>query len=99
MKLTDLDPHWVSEGARRQIALSFNCPCGKCGTRIGVGVRNPPDGGTPVMTTLGMDGQPTWWMITGFDWEIITAAPSIVIWRDGKEHWHGFLTQGQVFSI
>lgn len=94
-RLTDLDPHWLRDGERHGIGVSFECSCG-CGDRMAVGFANPLDGGAPVIVTRNVEGIPTWWQRTGDTFETMSLSPSIVVWRAKKEHWHGVLQHGIV---
>lgn len=45
------------------------------------------------------DGLTARWNRIGEDFNTITFEPSVIIWQDkarGIEHWHGFITNGQV---
>jgi len=62
--------------------LTFRCPCG-CGIRAGIRVARDP---------AAPEKEP--WSWNG-DLEKPTTTPSIRIFDvDGKEHWHGYLTDG-----
>lgn len=91
-----LDPHWLSEGERHGIGLSFECPCG-CDQRVAVGLANPRDGGEPVILTRSREGTPTWWRVTNAeDFGGTSLSPSIIVWREDKIHWHGWVIEGEV---
>lgn len=95
MRLTDLDPRWISESGRNdQMGISFDCPCEKCrgaeppflARRIGVWFENPIDGGPAASGHL-------LWRRTGETFETLTLSPSIDMSKHG--HWHGFITNGE----
>ncbi len=96
MRLADLDPNWMEDHGRMGVGLAFTCPCG-CGLRNAVGLQNPIDGGPPVVITRDLKDRPTWWRLEGSEsWDTVTITPSIVVWRDKKEHWHGIVCLGDV---
>lgn len=103
MKLTELNPRWVSYGGeghfdrdrnpipfRDGVGVSFDCPCG-CPQRCYVDFANPLDGGPPIG-----DAQSAW-QNTGGSFETLTLRPSLLRPRDaGLCGWHGFITHGEV---
>lgn len=101
MTLLELNPRWVNHGGegflaadgsevpfRERVAVSFDCPCGKCG-RICILFANPVDGLGPVQ------GMPTLWHREGDSFETLTLSPSILHHGCG---WHGFLREGKITS-
>lgn len=100
MRLTDLDPRWVSHGGegitnaageaiplREKIGVSFDCP--KCGP-IHPGFipfANPLDGGPSTHEVA--------WQRTGESFETLTLTPSILRKDCG---WHGFITNGEIIN-
>lgn len=93
MRLADLDPRWVTVDEQR-VGVSFECPAcrGKesdHGGRVFVYVDPPLDAGPPSPTPA--------WSRVGDTFETLTLTPSIrVRTGDLSEHWHGFITDGQV---
>jgi hypothetical protein len=106
MRLTDLDPGWVSSGGpgitdatgqpvpeRRGIGIAFDCPC-HCASRCFVGFENPMDGGIPY------DASNPLWHRTGETFETLTLTPSILRSKErGGCGWHGFVTDGSVLTV
>lgn len=101
MKLTDLDPSWIVEGAGRNgMGVMFWCP--HCRDRyVGVMFANPIDRGPPPTeasrTRTDANGVRTvepLWQRTGETFETLTLTPSIDVSKSG--HWHGFVTNGEV---
>lgn len=100
MKLTDLHPRWVGAGGdgisqpvpeRTGIGITFDCPCGKCGTLCFVPFQNPLDGGPPLSTDRPL------WTRTGDTFDTMTLTPSILRSKEnGGCGWHGFVTDGEV---
>jgi len=101
MKLVDLNPRWVGAGGpgitdaagnpvaeRTGVGISFDCPCGYCGTRCYVPFENPVDGQAPLI------GPGPLWRRTGEGFDTLTLVPSIL--RIGGCGWHGFITNGDV---
>ncbi|MCC6793011.1 MAG: hypothetical protein IT336_15085 [Thermomicrobiales bacterium] len=83
MKLTDLNPHWISAGGadrrdadgnptrrRTGVGIMFDCPCG-CENLCAVNFDNPIDGGSRY------DHSGAIWHRTGFTYESLTLTPSI----------------------
>lgn len=100
MKLTDLNPKWVGHGGdgtvnpdgsepprRERVAISFDCPCGKCG-RVAIMFSNPIDGLGPLQDHA--------WHREGDSFENLTLSPSILRHPCG---WHGFIEQGKVRAV
>ncbi len=90
MKLTELDPVWITEDGRERMGLTFLCPC--CvGTererRLFAMFRNPVDGGP------GEEDHPSW-QREGDTFETLTLSPSIDASSSG--HWHGFVRNGEL---
>jgi hypothetical protein len=103
MRLTDLDPHWLTcAPGRSGMGISFECP--RCrDQRLGVWFKNPLDGGPPAPPEEGPKPR---WVRTGDTFETLTLTPSIdascctgcVLGPDGKPtgHWHGYITDGSI---
>lgn len=104
MRLTELNPRWVSTGGegvsdaqgnpvpeRFAIGLVFNCPCG-CKTPCFVHFQNPLDGLPPA------SGRAPTWTRTGEDFEALTLTPSILRSRGCEKQWHGWITSGEVIT-
>lgn len=104
MKLTDLDPQWLSHGGegvlkngkpvplRERIGITLNCPCG-CAHRLDVMFRNPVDG-------QGSVYPPQWpsWERKGETFEELTLTPSIQ--REIPARcWHGYITNGEIITV
>lgn len=106
MKLTDLNPRWVTfqppppedEGKRWYIGVSFDCP--HCKERRLVAYFTPEidDGYSWKFATWdnfanrGHDGPR--WNREGETFETITLRPSINTEYSG--HWHGFIENGEI---
>ena len=86
MRLTELDPRWIGRDDRRGLGIHFECPCCR-NIRIGVYFRNPLDGGEP-------ENKKQLWLRAGEDFANLSLSPSIDVTE--KEHWHGFITNGEV---
>jgi hypothetical protein len=100
MRLTELNPRWVSAGgegvtdkdgnavsAREKIGVTFDCMCG-CGERVYVPFANPIDGGP-----AHAPGRPLW-NRAGETFDDLTTLPSIQRLTGCK--WHGYITKGDV---
>ena len=94
--LVDMEPRWVTQDGQR-VGLSFACPsCAPApaesvhGGRVAVFFDPPLDPGPPSPVPS--------WKRTGDTFETITLAPSIRVQTGPgpQEHWHGFVTNGQV---
>lgn len=112
MKLVDLEPEWTSsvhsldhpngpqlDGRRRVgTAMFCLCPCG-CGSGTIVPFANPLDGGPPDPAGAWGAGNTSRWSRVGDTFESLTITPSIVLWENqeqGIQHWHGYLTNGEM---
>lgn len=94
MKLTELDPTWVTTGnGRHGMGVMFECP--HCRERyVGCWFANSIDGGPPY-SEVRHDGTPEpLWQRTGDTFETLTLEPSIDVSKDG--HWHGYVRNGQI---
>ncbi len=107
-RLVDLEPAWITTTAseRRGMGVSFLCPVhgatgGPSGSAcyLGVWFENPVDGGLPYKPGDSYRPRPNesrgpepLWHRTGETFDDLTLTPSI----DAKDHWHGFITGGQV---
>lgn len=107
MKLTSLNPRWVSYGGhgiskaggsaipeRIGVGITFVCPCGECNRRIFLNFSNPIDGGSAV----NEEAQPIW-KRTGDTFENLTLTPSILRTKPRGCGWHGYLTKGELTSV
>jgi hypothetical protein len=56
---------------------------------------NPIDGGPRFLSGQGKDGT-AFWVRTGDTFEALSLTPSILFPADGPEHWHGYVTNGEV---
>lgn len=70
MKLTDLEPRWVSEQGQSRQGVRFRCP--RCEDYVVVPFANPIGGGPP------MSGKFNLWKRTGETFETLTLEPSIM---------------------
>jgi hypothetical protein len=95
MRLTDLDPGWLSTAdGRNGMGVTFDCPhCHALGKyqKLGVWFANPVDGGTPAEPAV--EPKPRW-QRAGETFETLTLTPSIDASASG--HWHGWITSGDV---
>jgi hypothetical protein len=106
MKLTELDPRWITFGSaaenfkdkRWYLGLTFLCPhCRE--QRLAVFFQNEIDDGVrwayETWDSLKMvtDGH-VLWQREGDTFDTITLKPSIDVSFDG--HWHGFITNGDI---
>lgn len=95
MKLVELHPAWLGDNRH---AIVFDCPVhigGECDRqRIWVPFEPPLDPGPLAQS-------PIHWARSGDSFDTLTLAPSIR-YRDSdengqlREHWHGFVTNGEV---
>lgn len=107
VRLTDLNPRWVSAGeGRHGMGVGFDCPCmaptcwASGGTGRGLLVvkfANPLDGGLPFPPSSA-DDDTRWHVDSGTTFEDLTLSPSILFPKPkfGPQHWHGFIKQGEV---
>jgi hypothetical protein len=107
MKLTDLNPHWVTvpqvSYVKLYIGITFRCPHCPVGERgevfyIGIFFANPvdPDNWLPRITPLGKLAEHVW-ARTGDTFETLSLTPSVDASKYG--HWHGFLHNGQLVPV
>jgi hypothetical protein len=87
VKLLDLDPRWISDGADGfGLGVAFDCPCCRA-ERVAILFEKPIDGGPayawPSCELVERDG-------SSFDDLTFTVAE----WARG--HWHGDVVQGEV---
>jgi hypothetical protein len=94
MRLTDLNPHWFTEGDSPDIVgITFDCPCCAGKSRLGVLFQEPIDrDGLP--TDVHWTEHKTLWHREGDSFETLSLTPSIDCSKWG--HWHGFITAGEV---
>lgn len=107
MRLTDLDPKWISLGAEvsgdDHLGITFRCPhCqpGKRGETTFLGVffkepvdpNNHPDIEWP--TYMLQHPERAYWHRTGTTFDDLTLSPSVDASAHG--HWHGFIENGEV---
>ncbi len=76
MRLTDLEPRWVSESGRHGQGMTFACPAG-CGGRLGVPFANPVDGGGPLPPGMRGSSGDFLWQRSGDTFESMTLTPSV----------------------
>lgn len=99
MKLTELNPEWLSNGGegvtdgqgnsveyREKVGISFDCPCG-CKRPCTIIFSNPIDGKGPIKSS-------TYWTRTNETFENLSLSPSIK--RIIPDCWHGYITNGEV---
>lgn len=95
LKLTDLDPRYITMESGQRVGLTFQCPgCGDADQRAAVFVAPPFDPGPTAERS---------WHRTGEDLATISLSPSIrVSHGDGaggtRECWHGYLKAGKLVS-
>lgn len=91
--LSDLDPKFTTVNDLR-VGFHFKCPaCDDDMCRIHVFVDPPFDASASAL----MVDQHRAWKRSGEPWDTLTLTPSILTRKDdGGEHWHGFITNGQV---
>lgn len=87
MRLTDLDPRWISKDGRYGMGLSFISPVSTA--RVVVWFKNPVDGGKPILNGNGRLLERT-----GDSFGNLTLSPSIESCGD----WRGFVTCGTVVT-
>lgn len=91
MKLTELEPSWITTSdGRRGMGVVFLCPCCR-DTSLCAWFANPLDGGPPAGPEHGPAPR---WRRSGDTFETLTVTPSIDASAAG--HWHGFVTNGEV---
>jgi hypothetical protein len=94
MRLIDLDPSWMGgDSIASATGLLFLCPVcfkanhGQVGTHSVIcwfRDRGVPDSATP---------GPGRWVPSGTGFDDLSLSPSVNV---GNEHWHGFITNGEV---
>jgi len=105
MKLTELNPNWLCYGGHglvvsktkepiplvEGVGINFDCPCG-CGKRLGIAFDKTLEG-----KDSPLKGDRILWHREGTTFEDLTLTPSIqnMDVKTNKEHWHGFLTNGE----
>lgn len=96
MRLVDRNPQWMrTSGGREGVGLLFDCPCASCVSSdnpmpIGVAFDRPLDLGD------SLTGAGPLWHRTGDTFETLTLTPSILMHVGTTEHWHGYLTNGDL---
>lgn len=93
--LAALDPRWVTVDSGQRVGVSFACPA--CVGRDD----SPHEGRVFVYVDPPLDPGPASpspsWQRTGDTFDTLTVTPSIRVRVDDVgEHWHGFITNGQV---
>lgn len=106
LKLTELNPEWLGRGGEgvydkdhnpisytHGAGISFDCPCG-CEKKIAIMFNNPLDG-------KRFSNRNAYWDRSGDTFETLTLSPSILNWNieDHSEHWHGFITNGEIITV
>lgn len=97
MRLIDQEPEWATS---RGSAFHFLCPCGH-GECLIVPLANPRDGGPPDPPEKWGPGITARWTASSYDFATMSITPSILAWEDkakGVQHWHGWITNGEVTS-
>lgn len=108
MRLSTLNPRWISADGRYGQGIAFDCPCmaPTCemsgGTERGllaVKFSNPLDGGSPLPPS-GPEDDARWHVDSGITFEDLTLSPSILFPKPkfGPQHWHGFIKNGEVIN-
>lgn len=85
MRLVDLAPFFCAEDGREGMGLAFRCP--HCEDFLYVPFKNPLSGGAGKPNPNGC-----MWEREGDTFETLTLSPSV----DSKEHWHGWIRNGEV---
>lgn len=104
MKLTELNPHWITFsqncGVPVYIGMTFRCPHCPAGDRgetgyIAVYFDKPvdPEQWLPRCEPLGKLAEFQWHRV-GETFETLTLTPSIN--AGGVGHWHGWITNGEI---
>jgi hypothetical protein len=92
MKLTDLEPNWISIEGRIGQGMHFLCPaCNNGVCRLAVFFANPIDGLEPYPTPM-TPGNTHRWQRDGATFDVLTLHPSI----NSPDHWHGWIRNGEV---
>lgn len=93
MKLTELDPKWISHAGRDRVGVRFLCPHCRS-TYLAVLFKNPVDGGFPVSDAYDGIGANfgNRWQRDGDTFDTLSISPSID--TSGTGHWHGYVTGG-----
>jgi hypothetical protein len=99
MKLTDLEPrYYVREEGGHPVGITFACPhCAASGQRLAIAIHldgtdmdpdpdNPQQWGAP---------ETVWKVEAGDSFENLSLSPSI----DAKNHWHGYITNGEITTV
>ena len=93
MKLTELDPRWISTDGdtRHGMGMGFNCPNHPLDEHGGFAVwfENPLDGGAPI------SGYPLW-LREGDNFETIAISPSIIVATPEYRGCHFFVRNGEL---
>jgi hypothetical protein len=99
MKLTELNPRWVGLPGPIYDGVAFDCPHCKV-QRLAITFSPPidPNGWWPKITQPTYAGQNVWKRGSGDTFETLTISPSVDASNqvEFKNHWHGFITQGEV---
>ena len=104
-RLADLNPKWFTVDGRR-VGITFYCPACLAGKQAdehggrAFAFMDPPLDPGP---DLGAGVAARSWRRTGDTFETLTLSPSILYRLPGPggalvEHWHGFVTNGEVTS-
>ena len=101
MKLTELNPEWLTRGGKR-IGIRFICP--HCNDqRLVIGFDKALDGEGYTGIVINREGPIAWmmggegnngWSVQGDTFETLTITPSIDVSQHG--HWHGSITNGEM---
>ncbi len=107
-RLIELDPQWTisssfiaTDGSvqdyhgRKGMGVTFRCPIHDDCYWFWIPFENPIDGG-PKGTKGQGKNKNKFWQRTGETFETLTLVPSIKFPEEGPEHWHGYITNGEV---
>lgn len=98
MKLTDLEPHWLtpdmfvfkSPSGKGDLITCKRVPMTRMEQMEAVYLQNPQFKGIPVVLTVADMA----WEFKGNDFATLTVTPSIDASASGN--WHGFITNGEI---
>lgn len=99
MRLIDLDPHFFTmPGSPDYVGMTFVCPhCSNPDVRLGITFKEEIDRDSLPNTIHWARPEPKWHR-EGDDFETMTITPSIDASKYGQNHWHGFITGGEIKS-
>jgi hypothetical protein len=93
MKLTELNPRWISDGLahvpRHGMGISFDCPVHR-DHRLAIWFANPVDNGPAVVEAKYK------WLRQGAEFDSMTLSPSIDATVQYPGCWHGHIQTGTI---